>query len=506
MNPISRIFSAATRWLHPANKPVIEATVPGNRNFTLPYETMDVLSQTLRRLPHDVLQSLMLDLYQRNQFCAELIIKNLDAIIGKTGIAVTYPKDTPALQEVLTAFWKANRLDQPTQIYALARDYIVTGELILPTRFLRDMFDLSQLGCRYVQQTGLDPKNYMHVIAVQQKVSLGLSDIFYKVVNAEEWRLSEDALRRREQMPQQCFYFGNFDDNAHPIPALGGVDWLRIQRRGMPYLTRSVDFLLELTRFLWTSLDQAQSWNTFNWDFTVTGDRDDVNYWREQIGTPKPNTALFHNQELMVKPVNFPARTAEVRGVYTMLRNAIASSISIPEYFLGEGGPVNYATSITMKSPIVQRQEVLQMAITGVFETILQAVADWAVQLKWVSPEERKRFTRDNGLTLVTQEVAKKDLSEGIGVYATTVQTFTGLVGLDLFTKESIQKGLQRLTRELLDIELEPKPLAELQAQAAQVSQAQALALKQQELAVKQQEEQTAGSPPPEQPSADVAA
>lgn len=358
-------------------------------------------------------QQLMGWLYKTNIATKSIVRIVSDPIVGNTGFTFLCRDDTPTIKQVVSRYQTFNTLHRKKTQRERVKHYVNTGEIcVLTAPYLDTWYSVRCPSC-LIRQTLLDPYNFQEIIGVVLEPGiLGDQPIFYKTIT-DESRLSSVALKLREYMPYSCFYWANFEhDSIEDAPgwnvpsqidkllpqSLSGIyDWSRMQRRGEPFFATWSDLFNQLVEVLWSLLDKTKSWGAFNYNFQVDTTREATNFnesiavvkqWRDAIGTPDMNTAIYTDQTVDIKPMNFPMQSNDMKKVMDLMFQLTGLSGNVAPYDLGANLNTTYATTRSQGGPQQQFSITIQTDIEDMLLDEYTYILHDAVQRGTIPQEE----------------------------------------------------------------------------------------------------------------------
>lgn len=445
----------------------------------------DVFADQIQKLSVRGKQLLMMHLYaDRNFFVERLIDYLVDPIIGRRGIQVKCDEElAPKTSKYFRNYAQFNSLLQSKWQRGQFKDALLTGERCYLRVWNSDAgcSQLIQVHATTIRNVIVDPGNYNEAIIVEMEQADGR--IVQLRIITDDRRLSDDAKVLRKRCQFECYLFQNRKRNSPTISSVSNDPLRKYELRGDPYLMNSADLLESLVKYLWSSLDKADSWNRFNYLFQVdvssTTSQSQaealINDWKTYIGTPKPNTAIYlPKDDISMEPVSFPMQSTDLTQLYRMFRNAAGWFAGTGENALGEG-EVRYASSKTtgVEEPSVSQKENLQGDLEEEYEFLFQqegefALAQGLIPRKELLEKEPVTFP----LTITSNEISKKSQIDPMSAFESFVKTALDLKASQIATAESINAAVHEKGLELLGIELEPvQDVAEEQQEALPQSQ-----------------------------------
>ena len=461
---------------------------PHLRNIPVvpPPSAYTIFAQNLAKLTIRQQQQLMLFLYQTNFICREIVRLVVDPVVGK-GIRVIGSDETPTIQEILLRYFSFNRLYKRKEQKKIVRSYINTGEVLFLTAPYLDTWFTVPCSSLLIRQTILDPANPDEVIGVvlEPGVYAGVP-IFYRTVT-DETRLSPQALQIRAQIPKTnyCYYFYNDEldllvdtpTGEIPLPSQHGpfdFDSLaRKQRRGTPFFNCWADLYNHLVEALWAMLDKAKSRGAWNYQFTVKTDEKDfdesvkkVKLWKDTIGTPTLNTAIFTDENVAINPVTFPMQSQDIQGVLDVMLQVTGQSANVPLYDLGSTKNTPYATAREQGSPKEQFQQSIQIDTEEMLLSQAEHIIRQAIQRGQIPKQELEavRGIDHYGLTTTSPELKTVDNAKTVQTYQDGITTLTSILAHGLHQPKSIADAMTKLTEEALNVTIEAYSPEEIQA------------------------------------------
>jgi len=419
----------------------------------------------ITRLPIRAKQALMLDLYaDKNMFLERLIDFLVNPIVGRQGFIIDVNEGAPKTKETFRRFTRLNGLNIPKKQRGYVRDGFLTGELFFLKvwNHKRDTYQLIQVPTNVIRQTIVDPGNYNEIIAVEQELGFG-STMMHKIIMDEDI-LTQDALRLRSSMKFECFAFQNCK-RSHPMRSPYGTDLLhKYEIRGEPYLMNSADLLEALVAYLWKTMDKMDSWNRFNYKFTVdvpgTEQEDiqtELDDWARFLGTPQPNSAIYLPKDLItMEPVSFPMQTGDMSQFYRMVRNATAWHGGTRETSMGEGD-VKYASNQApgVSEPSIETKEIFQRDQEDFYKMMYDDVGCEALRRGQIpSSELKEENPPEFQYTIISNEISKVSQEGTTKAFAVFSDTAIKLKEEGIATPESLHHAVIQKAQELLAIEL----------------------------------------------------
>ncbi len=440
------------------------------RPLEAPPSMYSSVSAYLANMPIYLRQQVMLALYDTNFYMEHLTNRISHPILGKTGFQPFVEPDAPATQDVLDAFWETDGLTQRTEQARIVRDFLVVGEVFDLVAPCGDTFYTAPLLPAQVHQTVTDPRNYHKLCGVKQEVELGSYVTHPLIVN--ERTLSPQAVDVREQWRQRggydCFFLQNLKKTA-PVPG----NWLDAeelhQKRGEPFLFTTSDLFKQMVDYLWTSIDRAQSLNTFNWAFGVKvperlkDQREREAYirqWQNYVGTPKQNSAFFYpSDDITMTPVSFPSGVASaMEGLFKLMRNTVGWAAASRDEDMGDSDS-RFASMKApgLTNPTVETLMDLQLRVEEFHHQralyVLNRKADDGLIPR--SEYTTKHGRREFKFKISSPEISKQDFATASQTMNLFAQGWSAIAGRGVYTLESLVEGERKMVKELFGLELE---------------------------------------------------
>lgn len=451
----------------------MQAAMP--RRLEAPANIYSNVSAYLGNMPIHLRQQVMIALYDTNFYVEHLTDRISHPILGKTGFQPQVEPDAPATKEVLDAFWETDGLTGRTEQKRIVRDFLVIGEVFDLVAPCGETFYTAPVLQAQVNQTLTDPRNYHKLSGVKQEPNAG--DFIRHPLVVDEKTLSPHAMQQREQWRRMggfdCFFVQNLKKTA-PIPGNALEAGEYYQKRGEPFLFTSTDLFKQLLDYLWTSIDRAQSLNTFNWGFGVTlpdrlkvaSQAEQLAYiqkWQQYVGTPKQNSAFFYPMDTLTpQPFSFPAGVASaLEGLFKLMRNAAGWTAASRDEDMGDSD----SRFAAMKQPGVTNPTVetlidLQLRIEEYHyqraEYVLNKKADEGVIPR--SEYETVRGKRTFKYQITSPEISKQDFATAAATMNVFEQGWAQIAGRGVYTLESLMDGERKMVKELYGIDLEINP------------------------------------------------
>lgn len=454
-----------------ARRVLAATTEPRRRTFptsvSQEYLT-DAFVSAIRKLSVRSKQLLMLNLYADENFFLERFVDFLvNPVIGKDGVRFVVDDDAPKTSEAFRRFASLNDFNEPQRQRELFRDAVLTGEFcaIAIVNQRERSKQLFQVHAPVIRQTIVDPGNYNLVAAVEMEQEAG-STVLLRVIDDENKFTSQGvALRRACQY--ECFLF-QLRKRTHPTlsPYSPNDPIRKYEIRGEPFLMNSADLLQALVKYLWTSLDKADSWNRFNYLFNVDVDGVDeeeierkIDVWRTAIGTPRPNSALYLPPHIKMEPVTFPMQSHDLTSLYRMFRNAAAWHSGTRETSMGEGD-VKYASNeqLGISEPTIETKEILQGDWIRFMARMYDYMGNWSVSTKEIPQSELKRKRpNEYKYSVIANEISKRSQETAARAAKDIVETGVVLKNERIGTPESVNQAVSKKVTELLGAEVVPE-------------------------------------------------
>jgi hypothetical protein len=375
VNPYASLKTLVGRYLV-SNTPKTQAVAPysdaGRLKKLPPVPPPSAYAETaynLSRLTPLEQQTLMNWLYKTNFVCQDMVRMVVNPVVGQ-GFGVQYVNDTPTIQRIVDRYRTFNKLHTRTEIKALTRSYVLTGEALQLAAPYGDTWFTVHAPSILIHQTLLDPRNPQEIIGVLLKSDGYTPGVTYKTA-IDESRLSPEALAMRRQWPNWCFYLYNdevdeildapnwiYTDDLDRLLPDDCAGWTRKQRRGTPMFYAWSDLFNQLVEVLWAFLDKSKSYGAWNYKFQInTGVTDfaesvqKVKLWQDAIGTPELNSAIYTDHNVDVQPMAFNMYSADMERILDVMLQMSGMSANIPMYDMGSTQHTPYATAKAQGSP-----------------------------------------------------------------------------------------------------------------------------------------------------------
>ena len=473
--PMPNFFRTVSQWFATPATQAVQPTRPARRApegrlATMPSaQTFHAVASHLARLTATDKQLLMLWLYQSNPVTKNLVRKCVDAMIGE-GVSVTVPDDAPQAQAFLADYLAFNGLAQRVAQKDMARGYVNTGEICYLTAPHRETLYSVRCSSAMIRQTILDPLNPFEIIGVQLNGGAYEADLIYTRV-MDDTRLSQPAkaLRAswdaacvaRNRPVQWCFYQGHFDHDRVDAAPSGGV--AEYQRRGEPLFLTWGDLMNQFMDTLWVYLDRAKSLGLFNFHFQVdTGMQGDfdasieqVNLWREAIGTPAPNTAIYTDKSVTIQPMSFTPNAGDMQRVNDLMLQMIGLASDTPLYDMGSAQQSPYATANAQGLPQETFWQSIQADIEDAWRDHAWQVLRYGYETGKI-PAREWEMLRAASLTITSPELRKKNSDAAAATFLTQVTALEKVLTWGIHDPASVAQAVIQLAQEGLNVTLLP--------------------------------------------------
>jgi len=433
----------------------------------------DVFADQINRLSVRGQQLLMIHLYaDRNFFVERLTDYLVDPIIGRRGIQVSCDKElAPKTSKYFQTYAEFNHLLQSKWQRGQFRDKLLTGERCYLRVWNPDAgcSQLIQVHATTIRNVIVDPGNYNEAIIVEMEQAD--SRIVQLRIICDERRLTAEAKALRKLCKFECYLFQDRKRNSPTISSVSNDPLRKYELRGRPYLMNSADLVESLVKYLWSSLDKADSWNRFNYLFKV--DMNEYNAttdaqrqkiitdWKTYIGEPRPNSAIYLPKGIIdMEPVSFAMQSQDLTQLYRMFRNAASWFAGSRESAMGEG-EVRYASAQTpgVEEPSVAQKENLQGDLEEEYEYLFVYEGKLALERSFIPRKELlEKDPVTFPLTIVSNEISKTSQLDAVKAFESYVKTSMDMRTAQMATAESINAGVHDKAQELLGVELEPVP------------------------------------------------
>lgn len=429
----------------------------------------DVFADQIQKLSVRGKQLLMMHLYaDRNFFVERLIDYLVDPIVGRRGIQVACDKETaPKTAKYFRKYADFNSLLHSKWQRGQLRDALLTGERCYLKVWNPDVgcSQLIQVHATTIRNIIVDPGNYNEPIIVEMEQADGR--IVQLRIITDDRRLSPDAKQLRKLCKFECYLFQNRKRNSPTLSMVTNDPLRKYEIRGDPYLMNTADLLESIVKYMWSSIDKADSWNRFNYLFNVDVShattqkqaQKEIEAWKEYIGTPKPNSAIYLPKEtISMEPVSFAMQSHDLTQLYQMFRNAAGWFAGSSESSLGEGD-VRYASSRTpgVEEPSVSQKENLQGDLEEEYEFLFKHEGEFALDVGLIPRKELiEKDPITFPLTITSNEISKKSQVESTEAFEKFVVTSVNMRVNQMATAESINAAVHDKALELLGVELDP--------------------------------------------------
>jgi hypothetical protein len=429
----------------------------------------DVFADQINKLSVRGKQLLMMHLYaDRNFFVERLVDYLVDPIIGRRGIQISCDTETASkTSKYFQNYAQFNHLLQSKWQRAQLKDALLTGERCYLRVWNPDAgcSQLIQVHATTIRNIIVDPGNYNEPIIVEMEQADGR--IVQLRIITDQRRLTREGKQLQDVCKFECYLFQNRKRNSPTLSTITNDPLRKYELRGEPYLMNSADLLEALVKYLWSSLDKADSWNRFNYLFQVDVSHantqaqaeKEIQAWKTYIGTPKPNSAIYLPKDIIsMEPVSFAMQSQDLTQLYRMFRNAAGWFAGSRESALGEG-EVRYASTQSpgVEEPSVAQKENLQGDVEEEYEFLFQHEGEFALGLGLIP---KKELIEKDPVTfpfiVTSNEISKTSQVDPTAAFESFVKTAIEMRTAQIATAESINASVHEKASELLGVTLAP--------------------------------------------------
>jgi hypothetical protein len=427
----------------------------------------DLFSTSFKKLSVRSKQQLMYNLYADENFFVERFTDYMiNPVVGREGFRIKVSTDeAPATEKVFWRFSQFNGLLSSKKQREIVRDLLLTGEYCVIVIEKAGTYQLLQVHASVIRQTIVDPGNYNQIVAVEMEQADGKTILLKTIVSDEEIFTEQGKLLRKSCL-FSCYLF-QLRKRSHPTiaPYAAGDPLRKYEIRGEPYLINSADLLQAIIKYLWSSLDRAESFNRFNYLFNVDVDgeteeeiRAKIAEWKEEIGTPQSNSSIFLPPHIQMKPVSFSMQSADNEELYRMFRNAAAWHAAMKETSMGEG-QVRYASNekIGIEEPTIQAKEILQGDLIQMLTELYNIIGERAFKRGDIPRREiNAKVPLDFKYKILFNEISKQAHEAAANAAKTIVGIGTQLKLQQIGTTETVNNSIIKKVNEILGTDMLP--------------------------------------------------
>lgn len=332
----------------------------------------------------------------KNPIANTIIESLLDFTLGD---GINYKANDPKVNDVLDDFYYDINNQWDRKSINRFRDLFLFGELVLKTNVTKHTGRLKtySVSSELITECFRDKDNLEDILALKFRDD----DKQYKVITRNMDKVDDDLTKYEGDI-----FFWRINNTTH-------------QTRGLSELFVVRDWLQLWDKALYTTMERIGLLLAFVWDITIEGAsekdlRNKLNVIRQN--PPQPGGVHVHNQKEKWNALTPSLQGSDLDTIFRLCKSPILAQTRLPEHFLGLGGQVNYATSLSMNSPFYRRIKRRQKEIIYIFNDMFDYQIWLAKQANMLAGVE------DFGYDVMIPEPDKEIMVQ----IADTLQKFSG--------------------------------------------------------------------------------
>ena len=315
------------------------------------------------------------------------------ALIDKAflfGEPITVTSDEGALSDLLTEFWKRNKVAQrfPDKIMWLS----LLGMQCWPARVnkFNGEVNLTYVDPQNIKDIHVLPADVETVSQIELKGVMGRSGQKMAAIRKDRNFRSKTNGR----LVGDCFFWAI---NHPPNDPWGRSDFLTL-----------FDWVDGLERYGYNFLERAEFMLNFVWDVLLKGmDENEITQWLRDNPAPEPGSVRAHNEHVEWKAVAPDLKAPDASKGFEMGKSFIMGAARRPDSWFGSGGKAYQTEAEQFGQVPIKDLDERQQYYKFILEEICEFVVDQAVIAGRITEEKAAA-----GFTVNTPEISKKDFSK----------------------------------------------------------------------------------------------